>query len=177
MGVPTEEFNRAGWKVVGGKLVRINNANRHVREAGNEAAPDHAGVDRENPQLQKQQDVDKAVSEDAAGSVEPGGHRADSGLGDGVGQEAHPDDYQAGVSADDGRDDCQHRVTIVVRFSNRLRTDLSGKLDTILDCLVRARRRLLDKAAGNYDPSRTVRAGKRGSNNRDRAAVKQKLPF
>lgn len=178
MNTNTDDWARAGFHEVNGELVRINDANRHVHKARDEAAQNHAGDSGEDSQLQEQQNVDTSIVQSGDGSI--GARQLGGGEGNvnGGNQETDSDDNQAGISATDGDDDCQHRITITVRFSNRLRTDLSGKLDTILDCIVRARRRLLDKAPGNPHSSGAMRAGKRRSKRGDRAPdVKGPIPF
>lgn len=125
---------------------------------GSYARSPSAGNQRRNSELQKQQDGDSQSAERQT-------------LGPSLA------DYQAGISATDERDNGQYRITIKVRFSTRRRTDLSGKLDTILDCLIAARRRCLGIHTGNQDNRRTVRAWARGRNRDNRAAVKGPLPF
>lgn len=176
MGISIEELNRAGLVGSGGELRKVKNADRFV-QASDEAACAHIGDSRQDPELQEQQDADKAVSEGAVAGFSLGEYPIDNGAIESVPEEASDDDNAARLSAPDGSDDCQHRITITVRFSNRLRTDLSGKLDTILDCIVRARRRLLDKITGDTHSSGTVRAGKRGSQRHHREIVRGKVPF
>lgn len=113
---------------------------------------------RGNPVVQKQQNADCEIPERQS-----------------VGPTAV--DNQAGISESDGANNLQHRCTITVRFSNHRRTDLSGKLDTILDCLVHARRRLLGEDTGNRDKGGTVRKGKRRLHNPDREDFVKKPPF
>lgn len=90
---------------------------------------------------------------------------------------AAPDvDHETGVSGIDGADHGVFQITIALRYPDRLRRDPHGAAETILDCLVRARRRLLDP---NYRPSDRVRSG-RGKSRRDNHSpktVRKWVPF
>ena len=127
-----------------------------IRRNSDDAA--EAASQGHHPQFQKQQNADCQDSKRATiGSPSPY--------------------HQAGVSAGYGVDGLQHRVTITVHFSNHRRTDLSGKLDTILDCIVRARRRLLGDDTGHPDSRGTVRGRKGRRHHPDRETVTRKVPF
>lgn len=149
--MPTvDEMRRAGFEIKGEKAVKVNYAN-DVRQT---AAPDQAGIARgDNPIVQKQQTDNHQVSK-----------REASGAG--------ADNHQAGVSGDHANDGGRFRATIVVRFPTNRRTDLSGKLDTILDCIIRARGRLLAEHNGDRSAGREVRARKRRMLNPNRKTVK-----
>jgi len=110
------------------ELANLTKAAGFVRQSdGSYAKP---RIERPHPVVQEQQNADRQGS---------------------VGTTIAPPlaDNQAGISGGYGTDGIQHRVTIIVRFSTHRRTDLSGNLDTILDCIVRARRRLLGEDTGN----------------------------
>jgi len=85
--------------------------------------------------------------------------------------------HEAGISEANSGDRGQFRITITVRFSDRRRTDLDGKLSALCDCIVRARRRLLDTSTGDSHPRGTLRPRSRRSNRPDRKAVTDKVPF
>jgi len=149
-----EDWQRAGFVERNGQLERIENANRTVPKA----APADIGGQGHDSELQKQQNVDCEITQRQA-----------------VG--ATVVDHEAGIPGGYETDREQFRVTITFRFSNQRRTDLSGKLDTILDCIVHARRRLLGDNPTNSGASRNVRSRKRRSNNHNRTVVEGPLPF
>jgi hypothetical protein len=150
-----EDWQRAGFVEKNGALERVKNANRTVSET----ETSNVGIAGHNdPIVQKQQTADCKISERQTIGA-PTTHN------------------EAGISGGDAADYGRFRVTVVFRFSNRRRTDLSGKLDTILDCLVHARRRLLGDDTGDTDKRRKVRGRKRGGSNYNREAVKEIVPF
>ena len=85
-------------------------------------------------------------------------------------------DHKARKAKAHGRDHGKFHLTITLRFSDRIRRDPDGIFSTLCDCLLRARRRLLDEAQGNPDQVRTVPAGRRRRHTPYRAPV-GKLPF
>jgi hypothetical protein len=127
-------------------------------QTGQWFSPGHYRVKRANPQLQEQQDDHRQKPERET-----------------VAKAA--DDHKTGISEGDGADRPKYHVTITVRFSNRRRTDLSGKLDTLLDCLVHASRRLLGDDSADRDPRRTVRKGPGGRDDNDSATGIGEVPF
>lgn len=133
--------------------------------------------DRHNPQLQKQQDDHSTVQQTDSDGPGHGGSEGSQSGPESVPGQAAVNDNQAGISGGDESNDFQYRVTITIRFSNRRRTDLPGKLDTILDCIVRATRRLLDQDTGYRNQGGAVRSGGRGSNDNDPKTVKGWVPF
>jgi hypothetical protein len=65
--------------------------------------------------------------------------------------QARPEDHhvhRAKSRSPDAGDNRRFRVTANFRFSDRRRRDLDGCTATVMDCLVNARRRLLDMCAG-----------------------------
>lgn len=90
--------------------------------------------------------------------------------------EPAPVDYEAGISGIDGGDHGLFQVTITLRYPDQLRRDPHGSAETILDCLVRARRRLLDPDPDLGDKKRT-RSRKSRSHDHPAKTVKKWVPF
>ncbi len=84
-------------------------------------------------------------------------------------------DHQAGDSETDGGDHGVFQVTITFRMADRRRKDIDGMLSTLLDCLVRARRRCLDPNPQDESRSRTVSRRRRRDNHHPKALGP--LPF
>ncbi len=84
-------------------------------------------------------------------------------------------DYQTGASEEDGRDYGIFHVSITLRMADRRRKDIDGMLSSIFDCLVHARRRLLDPHQDDSSSSRT-RSRKRGGKHHNPEKI-TKLPF
>jgi hypothetical protein len=131
------------------------------------------GNPRPHSVIQKQQDVDSSKPE-SIGPCAPVGKSETGGEGIQHSQDEADDvNYETGLPGGDGTDRGQFRVTITVRFSNRRRTDLSGKLDTILDCLVNVQRRLLGSDSRNSHQGGTSRAGSGGGDDNNSKAVRK----
>jgi hypothetical protein len=149
---PTEELTRAGLvETRPGVFEKVPHAKRTVSET--KAADVES--ERSNPVVQEQQNSNSEVSEwKAAGSP--------------------LDDNQARVPENHGQDHGVFRLSVVVRVSDRRRRDLDGILSTLCDCLIRARRRLLDPHTRDSHSSGNGAAGAGGRNNRSRKTVKFK---
>lgn len=70
-------------------------------------------------------------------------------------------DHETRIAATDGGDHGVFEVSIAFRFQDRRRRDLDGATATLLDCLIHARRRLLDTNPGVENQSGTVRPRRR----------------
>src|ERR1035441_6044853 len=55
-------------------------------------------------------------------------------------------DYESALPEDHGRDGGQFSLTATFRFPDYRRRDLDGRLSTLCDCIIRARRRCLEDA-------------------------------
>jgi hypothetical protein len=141
--------------------------------------PADTGNPRPYPIVQKQQDADTPKPQGDGESNQVGQLEASVAGDDCAENEAHDAYNETSLPGGDGADDKQFRVTITVRFSNRRRTDLSGKLDTILDAIIRSRRRCLGDDTGDRHKGGTGGRGQRGSDDNNSKAVRKygRVPF
>lgn len=132
---------------------QLSNARRAIREAKTR----YAGREGKRAFLQKLQACDCSDAE-----------RGTPGTTD--------IDHEARGSGTHGGNHGVFRVTIKFRMADRGRKDLDGAVSTLLDCLIRARRRLLDP---DSNPPRKRRSGswKRRSGDHYRTPVGNKVPF
>lgn len=86
---------------------------------------------------------------------------ADSAGPSGAATEETVADNEAGIATTDGGDHGVFEVAVTFRFPDRRRRDLDGCISTLLDCLIHARRRLLDTNPGVENQSGTVRPRRR----------------
>jgi hypothetical protein len=177
MGIPIEELNRAGLVETGVELRKAKDANRLVHEHEAQTVAGTFGDTGENSLVQKLQNDPDAVDEGIGSGSGLVRHRQDSSGAKRVQAQKTIPDHETGVSTPDGGNDHRFRVSIKIRFSNWRRTDLSGKLDTILDCLVHARRRLLGDDTTSGGTGGTVRSRPGGRKHHSGAVVKGKVPF
>jgi hypothetical protein len=149
MGLSLEELKRAGI-VVTGDTAHKGTVHEQADLFGNQGVSDTGVQEREDADCQRQggQTVAKAAS-----------------------------DHPTGFAKGDGQDGGLYRITVALRFCDKRRRDMDGCLCTILDCIMRARRRLLGTSAGDSPESGTVQTRRRRRVNNNREAVKGPVPF